>query len=106
MSKANPADNIALVFIDWQERLFSAMPAAIGDEYLKNASHLRWLADRLNIPVVVSEQYPKGLGSTVDALQPVDAIAKTSFSAMDNPEFAKRGRYLSLAMDMMTESAC
>lgn len=90
MSKANPADNIVLVLIDWQERLFSAMPEGLRDENLKNATHLKWLADQLGIPVVVSEQYPKGLGPTLAALQPVDAIAKTSFSAMDNPEFVEK----------------
>lgn len=52
-----------LLIIDFQEKL---LPAQFNKEIiLRNAISLAETCKTLNIPILVSEQYPKGLGSTV-----------------------------------------
>lgn len=82
--------NALLLLIDWQERLFPAMPELISERNLHQASTLTWLAKQLKIPVLGSEQYPKGLGKTLPLFEVQDAIAKVHFSAMKEPDFALR----------------
>jgi nicotinamidase-related amidase len=72
-----------LMVIDVQERLCSAMPKDSLAALEKNASVLIRAAKRLDLPVVASEQYPKGLGPTVPSLRellPADAMSKMEFS--------------------------
>ena len=88
MSHFMSAPCCALLLIDWQERLFPAMPERIRERNLKSAGHLRWLAYALDIPVLFSEQYPRGLGSTLEALSPTNAIDKSAFSAMKSERFS------------------
>lgn len=78
-------DNALLLVIDVQERLASAMPPEVMRAVLKNTLLLVEAAKALALPVVVSEQYPKGLGATLGelaaALPPgVKPHAKTAFS--------------------------
>jgi nicotinamidase-related amidase len=78
------AADSALVVIDIQERLASVMPAR--ESVVRATGILLQAAARLEIPVWFSEQYPKGLGSTVAeiaAVLPEGArrIEKTCFSA-------------------------
>ena len=86
-------ENSALVIIDIQEKLVLA--AKDGDEVAQNTAKLVETANILNIPTIVTEQYPKGLGSTVDIVKNIfsdstPTIEKTSFSAMLEPDFANR----------------
>jgi len=81
-------DKSCLLVVDIQEKLAPAMadPAAV----IRNAGILMQAAARLRVPLVVSEQYPRGLGTTVPelrALAPDSArVAKLSFScAADLP---------------------
>jgi nicotinamidase-related amidase len=74
-----------LVVIDVQERLCAAMPAKVLNRVVQNASLLTTAALRIGVPVIVSEQYPAGLGGTVtelrELLTPACAvITKTRFS--------------------------
>ena len=87
MSHFMTAANCALLFIDWQERLFPVMNEKCRDRYLKNAENLHWLAKELDIPVLFSEQYPRGLGATLSALEATAPIEKITFSALQTPEF-------------------
>ena len=78
------AADSALVVIDIQERLASVMPAR--EAVVRGTGILLQAAARLQIPVWFTEQYPKGLGSTVaevGALLPQAAqrVEKTCFSA-------------------------
>jgi isochorismate hydrolase len=91
MSEENEeTPDLLLMIIDWQERLHSVMPEGIRERALKNACNLKWLFEQLDLPVLVTEQYPKGLGHTVEALQPVEAIEKMSFSAISHQEVVDR----------------
>jgi nicotinamidase-related amidase len=68
-------DRCALLVIDIQEKLAAAMEPEVMEKVLRNTNILLEAARRLGIPVVLSEQYPKGLGPTVSALTTsLDAI--------------------------------
>jgi len=71
-----------LLIIDLQERLMNAM--ADREKVCKNAKLLLAAAETMGIPVVVSEQYPRGLGATLDiireALKEYKYIEKVQFS--------------------------
>jgi len=54
-----------LLVIDIQERLHQAMEEARRSAYVKNSGILIKTAQALCMPIVVSEQYPRGLGSTI-----------------------------------------
>lgn len=78
-----------LCVVDVQERLLPAI--AGGAAVVENARRLMAGAARLGVPVLVSEQYPKGLGPTVAALKSAaDAapVEKNSFSCMAEPAWA------------------
>jgi len=81
-----------LLVVDVQEKLAPAVsdPATV----IRNAGILMRAAARLGVPLVVSEQYPHGLGATVPelrALAPESArIAKLSFSCADDPALRQR----------------
>jgi nicotinamidase-related amidase len=82
-----------LLVVDLQERLVPAIDE--GDRVLHNVNLLVRGAERLGVPVTVTEQYPKGLGPTVapvrDALGSDAAILpKTTFSAAEDPAAAER----------------
>lgn len=58
-----------LFIVDVQERLAAAMPGKVQAQLERNAGVLVEAARRLSVPVIVSQQYPKGLGSTVPAIE-------------------------------------
>lgn len=74
----------ALVVVDVQERLFPAMEAGRRDSMLGNVKLLLAAARRLGVPVLLTEQYPKGLGHTLAEVRAaagdVRPLEKTSFS--------------------------
>lgn len=87
----------ALLVVDVQERLMPAMPTADGARMLRAVDLLLEAAQRMKLPVFVTEQYPSGLGPTVAPLReklagmsPKPAISeKTVFSALGPPEVAR-----------------
>ncbi|NLY70350.1 MAG: hydrolase [Clostridiales bacterium] len=84
-------EEAVLVLIDFQERI---MPAMHNKEELeKTVERLVKGCKILDIPVVVTQQYTRGLGPTIpslhEALGDYNPIEKTSFSAMGEPEFEK-----------------
>jgi len=78
-----------LLIIDIQERLAVVMKEK--DKVVKNTQHLIELAKMIHIPVVVTEQYPKGLGRTIAELQSAipgyKPIEKTAFDCCGEPSF-------------------
>ena len=59
-------DETVLIVIDIQERLVPAMK--YGKKVIDNTNILISIAKELEIPIIVTEQYPKGLGKTVPEL--------------------------------------
>jgi len=86
------ADASCLIVIDMQERLVPAMQAPART--IRNARVLITAAHELGVPVLLTEQYPQGLGPTVPELAKAAAAAqaqilpKTHFSCMAEPGFA------------------
>lgn len=79
-------NNSFLLIIDIQEKLINA---AYNKEVLqKNASILASAANILHIPVIITEQYPRGLGGTVNTINYRSAkiFEKNTFSALDNED--------------------
>jgi nicotinamidase-related amidase len=74
------APKSSLLLIDIQDRLLPAM--ANPDQVIAKSKILLQAAETLGLPVTISEQYPKGLGRTVAALQTSTAktFEKLSFS--------------------------
>jgi len=95
-----------IVVTDVQERLFGAMDAERRDEMIRNLKILLSAARRLGVAVVVTEQYPKGLGRTLPELRVLldDAppLEKTAFSACGAAGFATRLRELDAAPVILT----
>jgi nicotinamidase-related amidase len=87
------AEDSLLVCIDVQTRLTQAMPAARLAQCLDTlGGQLLPAAERLEIPVVVTRQYPKGLGELHPELAPhIPASTpqqdKTCFSCWGDPGF-------------------
>ena len=83
-----------LVVADVQERLFAAMDAEHREEVVKNLKVLAFTARRLGLPIVVTEQYPKGLGHTLpelrEALGAIEPLEKVTFSCCDTEGFTAR----------------
>jgi len=63
------SDDCLLLVIDIQQRLYQAMEDAFKDIFIKNSAILIEVADVCNIPIIVSEQYPRGLGKTIDEVE-------------------------------------
>ena len=79
----NINDSLILA-VDFQEKLISATSA---DNELINASKMVEAGKILDIPVVISEQYPKGLGETsyelINKIPPSSIVMeKTTFSLL------------------------
>lgn len=79
-----------LVAVDLQERLLAELP--MQDEIVAQTVMLVRVARELEVPVLATEQYPKGLGPTVPALAEVLAagpIEKLAFGCLGEPRFAE-----------------
>jgi nicotinamidase-related amidase len=84
-------DKAALLVIDIQERLFPVMHDK--EKLLHNIIKLIRGAQVLEIPIVLTEQYPKGLGLTLpeikELLPNVKPIEKVSFNCCDEAAFCQ-----------------
>lgn len=78
------AENSLVLIIDIQEKLVGALEK---DVIVENAVKIASAAKALEIPVLLTEQYPKGLGHTVPQLQEAlpegsEVVEKTYFNAL------------------------
>ena len=77
------------IIIDIQERLFPHMDK--GGDLLERTGILIKGLQSLGIPLLHTEQYPKGLGHTVPEInvlfEDMEAIEKIAFSCCDEPGF-------------------
>ena len=84
MSAFLKKEDCMLVVVDIQERLCNTMEKDFKDTFLKNGIILIRSAKACDIPIIVSEQYPKGLGRTIPEvithLDDIPRLGKMSFS--------------------------
>jgi nicotinamidase-related amidase len=94
----------ALVVIDVQEAFAKAVEGF--DEVVRQTAILAEGARALGLPVLVTEQYPRGLGDTVpavrEALGDVERLPKTVFSAARAEGFDLGGRDQALVCGIET----
>ena len=88
MAQLNLEDSLVLI-IDVQEKLLNAV--FNKEQVEKKSAIVAEAAKILGIPVVVTEQYPKGLGNTIPAVknalaEDTEVFEKTAFSALNNEE--------------------
>ena len=87
------ADQAVLLVIDVQDRLAKVMPQDIFSNMLQTIKMLVTAAGHFQVPVLTTEQYPQGIGPTVDQLNAVrelgPVIEKVSFGCCGEPKFLK-----------------
>jgi nicotinamidase-related amidase len=80
-----------LLLIDFQERLFPVMHEK--EKLLNNVVKLIKGVQVLEIPIILTEQYPKGLGPTISEIKElipgVKPVEKVCFSCTDEEAFNK-----------------
>jgi len=85
-------EDTALLIIDIQENLWNAMYNR--DEIEKNARTLVELATKIEIPIILTAQYKKGIGPAIKSLNErlidVEEIEKLSFNCFDVEPFRDR----------------
>ncbi|MEK7483445.1 MAG: isochorismatase family protein [Planctomycetota bacterium] len=86
-------ENIQLLIVDIQEKLFPKIDHR--EELLKNTQILIETAKILNIPIILSEQYPSGLGQTLPEIKSLlpentPSVEKLHFSCMQHPGFESK----------------
>lgn len=94
--RINKEDTLALV-IDYQEKLVPVMKNK--DELVKNSVRLVKGLKTLEVPMIITEQYKKGLGGTIKEITEAATklekeespiiLDKISFSCAENEEFLK-----------------
>ena len=84
-------ENTIGLVIDIQERLVPVMED--NDQLVENCSKLIQGLQILGLPLLVTQQYTKGLGDTISEIKSVindfQFIEKKDFSCFDEPAFAK-----------------
>jgi nicotinamidase-related amidase len=78
-----PAGSVQILVVDIQERLMAAMPQA--RPVILQVDRLLTAARALEIPILATEQYPRGLGPTIEPIArhlTAPPIPKMKFSAL------------------------
>ena len=83
------AEKTLAICVDYQEKL---MPAIFdGEQVLKRAEILVKGLRSLGVPIIVTQQYTRGLGGTVEpvhsALGEYEPVEKLTFGAYDDARF-------------------
>ncbi len=85
-----------LIVVDVQEKLAPAVSE--GTSAVANCAKLLEAAVALEVPRMITEQYPSGLGPTLAALTrlvpAVEPVEKITFSCLGEPAFRERFRHL------------
>lgn len=84
-------NNALLLIVDIQERLLPQINES--QNLVKNTLALIECCKILNVPILITEQYPEGIGPTVSALASAldrfPKISKRTFSCCREPQFRK-----------------
>ena len=79
-------NNSAILIVDIQTKLLNAV--FNKDIVEKNSKILAQAAKILNLPIFVTEQYPQGLGETIEGLkEQAQVFVKTDFNALNDANF-------------------
>lgn len=102
-------DQSAVLVIDVQERLHPVMEEGLRGQVEANLPRLLQAASALGVPVIATEQYPKGLGSTLGLVKEhlglSAPIPKLSFDALGEPRIeqallaSERGSFVVCGME-------
>ena len=91
-------EDMVLVVIDIQEALMKAMDPEIGKNLPRNLQVLIVFAREMGIPILTTEQYPRGLGKTIPEIRKelgeLSPIEKVSFSCCRVGDFNERLEHL------------
>lgn len=87
----------ALLIIDMQDKVFSTVDH--GAELLASMIKLVQGFQILQIPILISEQYPQGLGETIWPIKNLLGVEykpwiKTTFSCLEDPAFLRHAQFL------------
>ena len=86
------SQEVALLIIDIQEKQAAVMK--YKEQVVDNCLHLIELARILNLPILLTEQYPKGLGTTIPEIQEVlpdyAPFEKTAFDCCRETGFLEK----------------
>jgi nicotinamidase-related amidase len=95
-------EDAVLIVVDVQERLVPAIHPELYGRFQKNMKIVAETAGTLGLPILLTEQYPKGLGKTVPDVmkalegRPYQLIEKVTFSCARDEGFldalSKKGR--------------
>ncbi len=84
MNKINIEDCL-IIAVDIQEKLVNMLND--GNQLVKEAQKVLKAGDILNLPIIITEQYPKGLGDSVEEIKSsvknAQYIEKNSFSIVN-----------------------
>ncbi len=87
-------EDALLVVIDVQDKLVAAMDQKELEQLLKNSEILLETATELEIPILITEQYKKGLGDTLQNLKDkaigASYYEKLEFSCCGNQDFVSK----------------
>lgn len=86
MKRALNREDSVLVVVDVQERLVPAIHKELYERSLKNFKIVIEAAGTLGLPIVLTEQYPKGLGRTVPDV--VQALEGKSYERIEKVTFS------------------
>lgn len=76
-------EDVILLIIDVQEKLLNAV--FNKDSLERNANIISKATEILNIPKIVTEQYPQGLGESINGIKDnASVFVKTSFNALSD----------------------
>ncbi len=81
-------NDTTIICIDIQEKLVNML--SNSDEIVLKCEKIMKAANILDVDTIITEQYPKGLGSTLESIKTITSfktIEKTTFSALQTPEF-------------------
>ncbi len=85
-------DSLVLI-IDIQEKLMNALNHGIKEQLLTRAPKLVHAAKILDVNTIITEQYPHGLGTTIEEvkseLKEYHPVEKTAFCALTEPGFSE-----------------
>jgi nicotinamidase-related amidase len=93
-------EEAVLIIIDVQDALIRNMNQEVGKNVIRNIRTLLAFAKKMDIPILITEQYPKGLGKTVPEIkieiESILPIEKVSFSCCGvetfNDQLSQLGR--------------